>query len=321
MSDFEHTSIISGGPRDRELNRPRKRSWKQWWVLLAAVAALICLLVPCDRDEDGWRGRSEFSASIRDTEVFGSEGRLWSDRLSGSDCNDADRAVRPDAVEICDGKDNGCDGDADEGVLNACGRCGHTQPEICDGKDNDCDGQVDEAIVFDNVPNQKGVCEGDKYECREKANKIIDGPLGSAYENEEITCDHLDNDCDGATDEEGVCRPVVRRAQHVVRPSRESGPAPPPPGGRDAIAVSRSMIVPSPEASPSPPIPPLPPSQPEPPPAPVRGPEYTWDGFCPALRLCEGTAIGRLAKARCCGIEVGIWEGAGASHPACEACP
>lgn len=63
--------------------------------------------------------------------------------------------------EICDGKDNDCDGEIDEGLSRPCStKCGNgTQaciqgdwstctapqptPEICDGKDNDCDGQID----------------------------------------------------------------------------------------------------------------------------------------------------------------------------------
>ena len=38
-------------------------------------------------------------------------------------CN-ACGACGPTPEEVCDGKDNDCDGETDEGVLNACGECG-----------------------------------------------------------------------------------------------------------------------------------------------------------------------------------------------------
>ncbi len=48
------------------------------------------------------------------------------------------------STEVCDGVDNDCDGQVDEG-----GVCCTPTAEVCDGVDNDCDGQVDE----------DGVCE------------------------------------------------------------------------------------------------------------------------------------------------------------------
>ena len=35
----------------------------------------------------------------------------------GEDCNDNDRTTSPTSPEVCDGRDNDCDGDVDEGVL------------------------------------------------------------------------------------------------------------------------------------------------------------------------------------------------------------
>ncbi len=60
-----------------------------------------------------------------------------SDFQSHSDIYEADEAT-------CDGLDNDCDGLVDDGVTNACGRCGPVPVETCDGLDNDCDGQTDE---------------------------------------------------------------------------------------------------------------------------------------------------------------------------------
>ena len=35
----------------------------------------------------------------------------------GEDCNDREALIHPDAVELCDGSDNKCDGQVDEGAL------------------------------------------------------------------------------------------------------------------------------------------------------------------------------------------------------------
>jgi hypothetical protein len=90
------------------------------------------------------------------------------------------------STEICDGKDNDCNGVADEGCGPPGNVCGVDAPptdcpptdctpalEICDGKDNDCDGQVDEGC-----PPTTCTAPTQEY------------------------CDHIDNDCDGTVDED-----------------------------------------------------------------------------------------------------------------------
>ncbi|MBI5610289.1 MAG: hypothetical protein HY902_15535 [Deltaproteobacteria bacterium] len=77
----------------------------------------------------------------------------------------------------------------------------------CDGKDNDCDGQTDEAIIgtASKVCLTQGVCAGanigalcvgGQYFCSYAA--------VASFQVTETTCDGLDNDCDGQTDEEVV---------------------------------------------------------------------------------------------------------------------
>ena len=98
------------------------------------------------------------------------------------DCNDSDATINPSAEERCDGIDNNCNGDLDEGVqegfyvdadgdgfgsaditIQACSPpsgftdndadCNDFDPnsypgntEVCDGNDNDCDGSIDSGL-------------------------------------------------------------------------------------------------------------------------------------------------------------------------------
>ncbi len=81
------------------------------------------------------------------------------------DCNDNEAAINPEALEVCDGVDNNCDGfldgtDNDGDTYNSsvvsCGPvdCNDSDAtinpgasETCDGLDNNCDGSVDENNV------------------------------------------------------------------------------------------------------------------------------------------------------------------------------
>ncbi|MCK6570543.1 putative metal-binding motif-containing protein [Myxococcota bacterium] len=120
----------------------------------------------------------------------------------------------PDAIETCNGADDDCDGDVDEGFDGG---------ERCDGVDNDCDDAVDEGYdvatdarncgacgVVCESPHRAGVCEG--AACRgacEPGWHDVDGDAADGCEygcfpsNDGLErCDLIDNDCDGAVDEE-----------------------------------------------------------------------------------------------------------------------
>ncbi|MCG3174078.1 MAG: hypothetical protein GMKNLPBB_02298 [Myxococcota bacterium] len=114
-----------------------------------------------------------------------------------------DNIVASVTKEVCDGKDNDCNGAVDDGLTGFDKECetglgggcsrGRTvcsggvetcepitsgEKEACDGWDNNCDGKVDE-----NLRNACGVCAGNPVE----------------------TCNGLDDDCDGVADNNAKC--------------------------------------------------------------------------------------------------------------------
>ncbi|MEO1257192.1 MAG: MopE-related protein [Bacteroidota bacterium] len=115
------------------------------------------------------------------------------------DCDDNDANNFPGNIEICDGQDNDCDGQVDEGFdtdgdgVTLCGGdCNDNDatvfpgaPELCDGIDNDCDGVI---------PNDETDDDGDGFsECQGDCNDADASIFPGAPE----LCDGLDNDCDG----------------------------------------------------------------------------------------------------------------------------
>ena len=95
----------------------------------------------------------------------------------GGDCNDSNDAVYPNAVEICDDKDQDCDGLFDE---------------TCD---DDKDGFCDKASTIVGTP---AICTAGTGDCNDTVASIHPGAAE--------VCDNADQNCDGVVDE-GVTAP------------------------------------------------------------------------------------------------------------------
>jgi hypothetical protein len=176
---------------------------------------------------------------------------------TADDCDDNNSSIRPGAVERCDGVDNNCDGQIDEGLASTwyadgdgdgfgddanatqgCfpteefstavpGDCDDADPlvhpagtETCDGRDNDCNGQIDDPSMFD-YDTYYADTDGDTYGDPANTTDACSQPAG--YVNDDTDCDDndatvypgadedggtgtgvadgIDNDCDGAIDD------------------------------------------------------------------------------------------------------------------------
>jgi len=103
--------------------------------------------------------------------------------FDGEDCDDTNAGVYPDAVEVCNEVDDNCDGVVDEGVIPTW----HA--------DGDADGAGADASTLESCEQPSGfIAQGG--EC-DDANASV---RPSAIE----TCDGVDQDCDGSTDEDAL---------------------------------------------------------------------------------------------------------------------
>lgn len=182
---------------------------------------------------------------------------LWVE--DSKDCDDADPAVGPLATERCNGQDDDCDGDVDEGLarqlwyrdtdgdgfgedcdacrLLACAqprgyaaRAGDCEPmnaavfpgapELCNRRDDNCNGQLDDAPfvdvenpgtlgqTFDCDTGQQGLCRPGGMQCLFSAasSQFESVCVARAQATTDVCNDALDNDCSGTADDRPGCR-------------------------------------------------------------------------------------------------------------------
>ncbi|MEB2310636.1 MAG: MopE-related protein [Sorangiineae bacterium] len=123
---------------------------------------------------------------------------------------------------------NACDG----GVIVCQGGQGPTA-EVCNGKDDDCDGQVDNGVglggactaSYDTASypgdRSQGQCKPGALACDPNGtgNTICNGGVGPQPE----LCDGLDNDCDGLVDEPGPAPDGISGSENPSDPTQHIG--------------------------------------------------------------------------------------------------
>ena len=230
--------------------RPRSL-WTQWLVRQLPVLALLAIgactvqvtqqsgFNPCDPNPctakgvcGGWTGVCTVKNNAPSCGTW-----AWTDKKNAKPTGaDGKALTKPAGYEVseltCDGKDNDCDGQTDEGTVGdpakscpAVGVCAGTKPAmlclggqwLCgfgatlgyeasettwDGKDNDCDGQTDEGVQPKATDcKRNGVCSGlDAPVCGGETGWNCGYDKAIGYEAAETLCDGKDNDCDGAAD-------------------------------------------------------------------------------------------------------------------------
>ncbi len=165
------------------------------------------------------------------------------------DCNDTNAGVNPSAPELCNGRDDNCDGSTDPGCActdGATRNCGPTTDvgectfgtqqciggtwggcigavdvatEVCNGRDDDCDGTIDDGVIAtgcyrDGDGDGHGT-GGATTQCRDASRSTFGFcPVGWTNVNDDCNdgvsairpgatevCDGIDQDCDGMADE------------------------------------------------------------------------------------------------------------------------
>ncbi len=116
----------------------------------------------------------------------------------GSACDGADADACANGVWVCSA----------DGVGVVCQESAGVGTELCNGVDDDCDGEVDEGFTGLGSPcdgADADMCADGVLVCSANGTSVTCSDDGASTAE---TCNGADDDCDGLTDEGGVCGPV-----------------------------------------------------------------------------------------------------------------
>jgi subtilase family serine protease len=143
------------------------------------------------------------------------DGAPGSEKCNGvdDDCNGLTDETWPTLGEACVADVGGCSAPgtvecSPDGAGTLC-EAAATPVETCDGTDDDCDGETDEGFPAQGAPCLvgTGACQAiGTYECAGETSVACGAVAGAAAASDECG-DGVDGDCDGVTDEGCACQP------------------------------------------------------------------------------------------------------------------
>ncbi len=144
------------------------------------------------------------------------------------DCDDGNPAIKPGAMELCDGIDNNCSGAVDEGNPGGGAPCStggvgvcasgtlqcvsgaltcvpnqSPSAEVCDGLDNNCNGVVDEGNPGGGFACNTGI----PGPCSSGTTQCVSGSITCVqviFPSTEV-CNGIDDNCNGSVDDGASC--------------------------------------------------------------------------------------------------------------------